>query len=198
MSRIDQVLKRLFDMFFSIVGIAFLWPVILLCWLVASIETRSNGFFIHQRVGRYGHRIRVYKIKTMYVSKGARSPIASEHTASITPSGAFFRKYKLDELPQLFNVLIGSMSFVGPRPDVPSYADQLQGEDRIILQVRPGITGPASLKYQDEERLLSAAADPVWYNDTIIWPDKVRINKAYVTNYSLLNDVKYILQTFLL
>lgn len=197
MSRIDQVLKRLFDMFFSIVGIAFLWPVILLCWLVASIETRSNGFFIHQRVGRYGHRIRVYKIKTMYVSKGVRSPIAFEHTASITPSGAFFRKYKLDELPQLFNVLIGSMSFVGPRPDVPSYADQLQGEDRIILQVRPGITGPASLKYQDEERLLSAAADPVWYNDTIIWPDKVRINKAYVTNYSLLNDVKYILQTFL-
>lgn len=197
MSRTDHVLKRLFDVIFSAVGILFLWPVILFCWLVAAIETLSNGFFIHQRVGQHGNLIRVFKIRTMYVSKGARSPIASQNTASVTLSGALFRKYKLDELPQLFNVLTGSMSFVGPRPDVPGYADQLQGEDRIILQVRPGITGPASLKYQNEERLLSAAADPVWYNDVIIWPDKVRINKAYVTHYSLLNDVKYILQTFL-
>jgi lipopolysaccharide/colanic/teichoic acid biosynthesis glycosyltransferase len=196
MSTSDRVLKRIFDIFFSAVGIVILWPVILLCWAVAAIDTRSNGFFIHKRVGRNGKLISVYKIKTMYVSKGARSPIASENTASITKSGAFFRKYKLDELPQLFNVMAGSMSFVGPRPDVPSYADQLEGNDRIILQVRPGITGPASLKYKDEEVLLSAAADPVWYNDKIIWPDKVRINKEYILNYSLLDDVKYIMQTF--
>jgi len=196
MSKSDHVLKRIFDIFFSVLGMVFLWPVILLCWVVAAMETRSNGFFIHQRVGRNGDLIKVYKIKTMYVSKGARSPIASENAASITKSGAFFRKYKLDELPQLFNVMAGSMSFVGPRPDVPSYADQLEGADRIILQVRPGITGPASLKYKDEEVLLAAAADPAWYNDTIIWPDKVRINKEYVTNYSLLGDVKYIVQTF--
>lgn len=196
MSKSDHILKRVFDIFFSFVGIVILWPVILLCWVVAAIDTCSNGFFIHKRVGRNGNLIRVYKIKTMYVSKGARSPIASENVASITKSGAFFRKYKLDELPQLFNVLAGSMSFVGPRPDVPSYADQLEGADRIILQVRPGITGPASLKYKDEEVLLSASADPVWYNDTIIWPDKVRINKEYVMNYSLLSDVKYIVQTF--
>jgi lipopolysaccharide/colanic/teichoic acid biosynthesis glycosyltransferase len=196
MSKSDQVLKRIFDIFLSVLGMVFLWPVILLCWAVAAIETRSNGFFIHKRIGRNGDLIRVYKIKTMYVSKGARSPIASENAASITKSGAFFRKYKLDELPQLFNVMTGSMSFVGPRPDVPSYADQLEGADRIILQVRPGITGPASLKYKDEEVLLAAAADPAWYNDTIIWPDKVRINKEYVMNYSLLGDVKYIVQTF--
>jgi lipopolysaccharide/colanic/teichoic acid biosynthesis glycosyltransferase len=197
MSKSDHLLKRIFDLFFSVVGIVILWPVILLCWFVAAIDTRSNGFFIHKRVGRNGHLIRVYKIKTMYVSKGARSPIASQNAASITKSGAFFRKYKLDELPQLFNVMAGSMSFVGPRPDVPNYADQLEGTDRILLQVRPGITGPASLKYKDEEVLLAAAADPAWYNDTIIWPDKVRINREYVMNYSLLRDIKYIVQTFL-
>ena len=197
MSKSDYLLKRIFDLFLSVVGIVILWPVILLCWVVAAIDTRSNGFFIHQRVGQNGRLIRVCKIKTMYVSKGARSPIASENTASITKSGAFFRKYKLDELPQLFNVIAGSMSFVGPRPDVPNYADQLEGADRIILQVRPGITGPASLKYKDEEVLLAAAADPAWYNDTIIWPDKVRINREYVMNYSLLSDIKYIVQTFL-
>ena len=196
MSKSDHVLKRAFDIFFSVLGMVFLWPVILLCWVVAAIETRSNGFFVHRRVGRNGDLINVYKIKTMYVSKGARSPIASENAASITKSGAFFRRYKLDELPQLFNVMAGSMSFVGPRPDVPNYADQLEGADRIILQVRPGITGPASLKYKDEEVLLAAAADPARYNDTIIWPDKVRINKEYVMNYSLLGDVKYIVQTF--
>lgn len=190
-------MKRVFDIFFSVAGILILWPVILLCWVVAAIDTRSNGFFVHKRIGRHGKLISVYKIKTMYVTKVARSPIASENAASITKSGAFFRRYKLDELPQLFNVMAGSMSFVGPRPDVPSYADQLEGADRIILQVRPGITGPASLKYKDEEALLAAAADPAWYNDTIIWPDKVRINKEYIMNYSLSDDIKCILQTFL-
>jgi lipopolysaccharide/colanic/teichoic acid biosynthesis glycosyltransferase len=196
MSRYDFLLKRIFDIFFSSIGIAVFLPLICICWLVAAIDTRSNGFFIHKRVGRHGRIINVYKIKTMYASNGIRSPIASNNLAVITKSGTFFRKYKLDELPQLFNVLGGSMSLVGPRPDVPDYADQLQGSDRLILLLRPGITGPASIKYKNEEDLLSAADDPVLYNDTVIWPDKVRINKEYFMGYSLFADIKYIMQTF--
>lgn len=197
MSRFDFLLKRIFDIFFSFIGIAVFFPLIVTCWVIAAIDTRSNGFFIHERVGRHGRIIKVYKIKTMYASKGKRSPIASNNISAITRSGAFFRKYKLDELPQLFNVLSGSMSLVGPRPDVPDYADQLKGNDRIILRLRPGITGPASIKYKDEEDILAAAEDPVLYNDTIIWPDKVRINKEYYERYSLMADIKYIIQTFL-
>lgn len=197
MSKTDFLLKRLFDVVVSLAGIALLWPVILACWLIAAIETRSNGFFIQERFGRHGGIIRVCKIKTMFPANGKRSPIASENAAAITRSGAFFRKYKLDELPQLFNVLAGSMSIVGPRPDMPQYAQQLTGSDRLILLLRPGITGPASIKYKNEEDLLAKAEDPVRYNDTIIWPDKVRINKEYVLNYSFTADLKYILQTFL-
>lgn len=197
MSNTDFLLKRIFDILFSLAGIAVFLPLIVLCWTIAAIETRSNGFFIHKRVGRHGGIIYVCKIKTMYQSNGSRSPIASNNISSITRSGAVFRKYKLDELPQLFNVLLGSMSVVGPRPDVPDYADQLEGSDRLILLLRPGITGPASIKYKNEEALLSAAEDPVRYNDTVIWPDKVRINKEYFIKYSLLDDIKYIMQTFL-
>jgi lipopolysaccharide/colanic/teichoic acid biosynthesis glycosyltransferase len=196
MSTTDFLLKRFFDIFFSAIGIVIFCPLIFLCWIIAAMDTRSNGFFIHKRVGRHGSIINVYKIKTMYQSNGVRSPIASNNISSMTKSGIFFRKYKLDELPQLFNVLLGSMSIVGPRPDVPDYADKLEGSDRIILLLRPGITGPASIKYKNEEALLSAADDPVLYNDTIIWPDKVRINKEYFINYSLLADIKYIMQTF--
>lgn len=197
MSRSDFLLKRTFDIFCSSIGIAVLCPLIFVCWVIAALDTRSNGFFIHKRVGRHGRIINVYKIKTMYASKGIRSPIASNNFSAITKSGMFFRKYKLDELPQLFNVLAGSMSLVGPRPDVPDYADQLKGSDRVILLLRPGITGPASIKYKNEEALLSAAEDPVLYNDTVIWPDKVRINKEYIVQYSLMADIKYIMQTFL-
>lgn len=196
MSTSDFVVKRIFDILVSLIGIAVSFPLIVICWIIAAVETRSNGFFIHERVGRHGNIIRVYKIKTMYPCSGERSPIASNNISSITRFGAIFRKYKLDELPQLFNVLSGSMSIVGPRPDVPSYADQLKGNDRVILRLRPGITGPASIKYKDEEALLSAASDPVQYNDTVIWPDKVRINKDYYNRYSLLADIKYIMQTF--
>ncbi len=197
MSNADLMLKRLFDIVVSLVGIVLLWPVILGCWVVAAIETRSNGFFIQERFGRHGTVIRVCKIKTMYPCKGKRSPIASENATAITRSGAIFRKYKLDELPQLFNVLAGSMSIVGPRPDMPEYARQLQGSDRLILLLRPGITGPASIKYKNEESLLATADDPARYNDTIIWPDKVRINKEYLLHYSFAADLKYILRTFL-
>ncbi|KGF81149.1 sugar transferase [Massilia sp. JS1662] len=195
MSRTDILFKRAFDIAASLAGLLLLAPIIFLCWLVAMLDTRSNGFFIQKRIGRHGRVIRVCKIKTMYPGDSQRSPIASRNIASISRSGRIFRKYKLDELPQLFNVLVGSMSLVGPRPDVPGYADRLQGEDRIILSLRPGITGPASIKYKDEESILAAVDDPEAYNDRIIWPDKVRINREYVNNYSLLHDLRYIFHT---
>jgi lipopolysaccharide/colanic/teichoic acid biosynthesis glycosyltransferase len=195
MSKADILFKRAFDIVASLAGLLLLAPVILLCWLVAAIETRSNGFFIQKRIGRHGRIIRVCKIKTMYPGDTRRSPISSRNLASISQSGRILRKYKLDELPQLFNVLAGSMSFVGPRPDVPGYADRLQGEDRIILSLRPGITGPASIKYKDEEAILASVDDPETYNDRIIWPDKVKINLEYFNNYSLLRDLRYIFYT---
>jgi lipopolysaccharide/colanic/teichoic acid biosynthesis glycosyltransferase len=197
MSKADILCKRAFDIVASLAGLLLLAPLILLCWLVATLDTRSNGFFIQKRIGRHGRVIHVCKIKTMHPGHGKRSPIASRNIASISKSGRFFRKYKLDELPQLFNVLIGNMSFVGPRPDVPGYADRLQGEDRIILTLRPGITGPASIKYKDEESILAAVDDPETYNDRIIWPDKVKINREYFNNYSLLRDLQYIFHTIL-
>jgi lipopolysaccharide/colanic/teichoic acid biosynthesis glycosyltransferase len=197
MSRADIFLKRAFDIAASLAGLVLLAPVILICWIVATIDTRSNGFFIQKRIGRHGRVIRVCKIKTMYPGDDKRSPIASRNAAAISQSGRFFRKYKLDELPQLFNVLVGSMSLVGPRPDVPGYADRLQGEDRVILSLRPGITGPASIKYKDEESMLAAVDDPEAYNDRVIWPDKVRINREYFNNYSMLRDLRYIFHTIL-
>lgn len=197
MSKADTLFKRAFDIVAALAGLVLFTPVILLCWLVATFDTRSNGFFIQKRIGRHGRVIHVCKIKTMYPGDSGRSPIASKNIAAISLSGRFLRKYKLDELPQLFNVLIGSMSFVGPRPDVPGYADRLQGEDRIILSLRPGITGPASIKYKDEETILAAVDDPEAYNDRIIWPDKVRINREYFNSYSLLRDLRYIFHTIL-
>ena len=195
MSRTDSLIKRMFDIVTSLLGLVLAMPVIGICWIVAAIETRSNGFFIQKRIGRHGRPIRVCKIKTMYSSQSKRSPIASDNISSVTRSGAFFRKYKIDELPQLFNVLLGNMSIVGPRPDVPGYADTLTGNDRIILSLRPGITGPASIKYKNEETVLAGVDDPAFYNDRIIWPDKVRINKEYAQNYSFWRDMKYIMQT---
>ncbi len=196
MSRMDSLLKRIFDIVTAAAGLLLALPLIGLCWTIAAIDTRSNGFFIQKRIGRHGRVIHVCKIKTMYPGDSRRSPIASRNAAVITGSGRFFRKYKLDELPQLFNVLLGSMSIVGPRPDVPGYADRLEGGDRIILQLRPGITGPASIKYKNEEEILASMDDPLAYNDQVIWPDKVRLNKEYIRNYSLLRDFGYILQTF--
>lgn len=136
----------------------------------------------------------MYKFRSMTVSHGGSSvSVAGE--SRITPLGAKLRKYKLDELPELWNVLIGDMSFVGPRPDVPGYADMLEGNDRLILNLRPGITGPASLKYRNEEEVLAQVDDPQRYNDEVIYPDKVRINLDYYYHHSLLGDIKLIIQT---
>ena len=152
--------------------------------------------FKQKRVGRNGKLFMMYKSRSMTVGHGGSSvSVAGE--SRITPLGAKLRKYKLDELPELWNVLIGDMSFVGPRPDVPGYADQLKGEDRDVLKLRPGITGPASLKYRDEEELLARQSDPQKYNDEVIFPDKVRINLYYLYHYSFLKDIQMIFATVL-
>jgi len=195
LSFISAFIKRTFDLFLSLFGLIIFSPIILLAWIVASIETRSNGFFIQERVGKHGKLFKVIKIKTMKKVAGVDTSITASNDVRITKSGAFFRNTKIDELPQLWNVLLGQMSFVGPRPDVPGYADQLEGEDRIVLSIRPGITGPASLKYKDEESLLAAQPDPKKYNDAVIWPDKVKINCDYIENYSFMKDLYYIWKT---
>ena len=195
MSKFDKVIKRIFDIVLSIIGLVFTWPIIFISWIIATIDTKSNGMFIQKRVGQNGKLFNVYKIKTMKYIPNIDTTITTKDDMRITKSGAFFRKYKIDELPQLFNVLKGDMSFVGPRPDVPGYADQLEGEDRIILSIKPGITGPATIKYKNEEELLAKVDNPKQYNDEIIWPDKVKINKEYINNWSLKKDIEYIIKT---
>jgi lipopolysaccharide/colanic/teichoic acid biosynthesis glycosyltransferase len=154
------------------------------------------AIFKQKRVGKDGELFTMFKFRSMSVHhSGSSVSVAGE--ARITPLGAVLRKYKLDELPELWNVLIGDMSFVGPRPDVPGYADQLTGDDREVLNLRPGITGPASLKYRDEEELLAQQADPQKYNDEVIFPDKVRINRYYLHHYSFVKDIQMIFCTVL-
>ena len=193
----DKILKRTFDVTVSLLGLLATWWIILIAWIIASTETRSNGFFVQKRVGKEGKLFYAIKIKSMKRVEGLDTTITTANDARITKSGQFFRNTKIDELPQLINVLFGSMSFVGPRPDVEGYADKLQDDDRIVLSVRPGITGPASLKYKNEEEILSQQEDPKKYNDEIIWPDKVKINRAYIENWSFKQDIVYIIKTIL-
>jgi lipopolysaccharide/colanic/teichoic acid biosynthesis glycosyltransferase len=171
--------KRVFDFLFSIVCLFALIGIIFILWILATIDTRSNGFFFQVRIGQFGKPFLIFKLKTIQPKTNAISAI-----------GFFLRKSKLDELPQLFNVLIGQMSFVGPRPDVPGYADMLKGVNRQILLFKPGITSLASLKYRNEDDLLSKVPHPLLYNDTIIYPDKVRLNLWYVQNYSWCLDLR--------
>jgi len=193
MSKKDKLIKRVFDFILSFIGLLLSFPIILIAWIIASIETRSNGMFSQIRVGENGKLFKIYKIKTMKDKKG--TTITTANDDRITKSGKIFRKYKIDELPQLWNVLIGDMSFVGPRPDVPGYADKLEGDDRIVLSIKPGITGPASLKYKNEEEILAQVENPKEYNDKVIWPDKVKINKEYIKKWSLKKDIEYIIKT---
>jgi len=197
MSAWGKLIKRAFDIVLAIIGIFLTWWIMLIAFIIASIETKSFGLFTQKRVGKDGKLFRVFKIKTMKPVSGVDTTITTSNDMRITKSGKIFRDTKIDELPQLFNVLFGSMSFVGPRPDVEGYADKLEGDDRIILSVRPGITGPASLKYKDEEEILAKQDNPKWYNDNIIWPDKVKINKEYIKNWSLKDDIRYIIKTVL-
>ena len=188
-------IKRTFDLLASfILLLCFCW-LIFLAWLIARLDTGKSGFFKQKRVGQYGRLFNVYKIRTMKEVQGMSSTVTAGNDVRITRAGGFFRKAKIDELPQLFNVLIGNMTFVGPRPDVPGFADKLTGEDEIILTVKPGITGPASIAYRNEEEILSNVEDPEKYNTEVIWPDKVNINKEYIKNYSFFRDIKYIFKT---
>lgn len=190
-----MILKYIFDRFVSLIGLLLLWPV--LAVVALFIHARMPGgpvFFTQKRVGRNGELFTIYKFRTMSVAhSGSSVSVAGE--SRITPLGAKLRKYKLDELPELWNVLIGDMSFVGPRPDVPGYADKLTGNNRRILELRPGITGPASLKYRDEEELLATVENPQEYNDTVIYPDKIRLNLYYLDNYSFVKDIQMIICT---
>ena len=183
--------KRLFDLVFSIILIPVLIIPIVLFVIIATFDTKQYGLFFQNRVGQHGKLFHIYKIRTLRKEKH----VLGHLDLSATRFGKFLRHYKLDELPQIFNVLFGTMGFVGPRPDVPGFADELKNEDRIILRVKPGITGPATLKYKDEESLLSQQLDPETYNRTIIWPDKVKINKKYIENYSFSLDLSFILKS---
>lgn len=187
--------KWLFDRIMSLVGLIVLSPVLLVVAILIRVKMPGGPvLFKQKRVGKDGKLFTMVKFRSMSVAHGGSSvSVAGE--SRITPLGAKLRKYKLDELPELWNVLIGDMSFVGPRPDVPGYADKLVGEDRVILKLRPGITGPASLKYRDEETLLATVEDPIRYNDEVIFPDKVRINKEYYYNWSFWLDIRYIVRT---
>lgn len=189
------MLKFLFDRIVALFGLIVLSPVLLIVAILIKIKMPGGpAFFTQKRVGRNGKLFTMYKFRSMTVShSGSSISVAGE--SRITPLGAVLRKYKLDELPELWNVLIGDMSFVGPRPDVPGYADKLEGEDRLVLKLRPGITGPASLKYANEEEILAQVANPQQYNDEVIFPDKVKINLDYYYNHTFIGDIKLIFQT---
>lgn len=210
-----MILKWIFDRAVSFVGLLFLWPVLLVVAILIRVKMPGGPvLFKQKRVGRHGELFTMVKFRSMTVAHGGSSvSVAGE--ARITPLGAKLRRYKLDELPELWNVLVGDMSFVGPRPDVPGYADQLKGDDRRMLELRPGITGPASLKYRDEEELLAVIDKALQngeevklgdgrairsvqdYNDLLIFPDKVRINLYYLDHYSFWKDIQMIVCTVL-
>ena len=215
-----MMLKIVFDKVVSLVGLIVLSPLLLIVALLIKWKMPGPILFCQQRVGHYGRIFTVYKFRTMTVKAEASvasrnseaTSIASQEQSRITPLGEKLRRYKLDELPELWNVLKGDMSFVGPRPDVPGYADQLQGEDREVLLLRPGITGPASLKYRNEEDILEAVDEALQkgrsglpmgittvqeYNDNVIYPDKVRLNRYYLHHYSFIKDIKMIVCTVL-
>ena len=206
----------------SLIGLVCLSWLYLVVAILIKVKMPGPVFFVQNRVGKGGKVFKCHKFRTMTVNHGGSTvSVAGENR--ITPLGAKLRKYKLDELPGLWDVFIGKMSFVGPRPDVPGYADKLQGEDRDVLKLRPGITGPASLKYRDEEEMIADFVSKVklgdndikekysevdftgktdteiavWYNDNVIYPDKVRINLYYQRNYSFVKDIKMICCTIL-
>ena len=219
-----MIFKYLFDRIVAFFGLLFLWPVILITAILVKIKMPGGpAFFVQKRVGKDGKLFNCHKFRSMTV-KHSGSTVSVAGDSRITPFGAKLRHYKIDELPGLWDVLIGNMSFVGPRPDVPGYADKLEGADRDVLKLRPGITGPATLKYRVEDEMIAGfVADikagkneqvakfenapdfstmsdqeiAVWYNDNVIYPDKVRLNCYYYRNYSFIKDIQMIFATVL-
>jgi lipopolysaccharide/colanic/teichoic acid biosynthesis glycosyltransferase len=206
-----MILKWIFDRLVSFIGLCFLWPVLLIVAILVKIKMPGGpAFFVQKRVGKGGKLFDCHKFRTMTVKHNG-STVSVAGDSRITPFGATLRHYKLDELPGLWDVLIGNMSFVGPRPDVPGYADKLTGADRDVLKLRPGITGPATLKYRLEDEMIAeyvaqkhssgdkreAQEIAVEYNDTVIYPDKVRLNCYYYHHYSFIKDIQMIVCTVL-
>lgn len=188
-----MIIKNIFDYILALILLIFLVGLIVLLVIICSFNTSQFGIFTQDRVGKHGVMFKIYKLRTMKGSSGSNITTSKDH--HITSLGKVLRKYKLDELPQLINILKGEMSFVGPRPDVIGYADNLVGEQRIILSIKPGITGPAQIKYRNEEELLAKVEDPIRYNDEVLWADKVLINMKYVKERTFKKDLLYILQT---
>ena len=192
-----MLLKSIFDRTASFFGLVFLFPVLILVGILIRIKMPGGPIIFKQRrVGQHGQLFTMYKFRSMTVGHSGSS-VSVKGESRITPLGAKLRKYKLDELPELWNVLIGDMSLVGPRPDVPGYADKLEGENRRMLLLKPGITGPASLKYRNEEEILAEQENPQKYNDAVLFPDKVQINIEYLDNWFFWNDIKIIIYTVL-
>ena len=189
------MIKRLFDIIFSFVGIVFLFPVFIIVSILIKIDSSGPVFFIQERVGLNGNFFKIIKFRSMKTNHNNSLTVTLENDKRITRIGKKIRKYKIDEIPELINVFIGDMSFVGPRPDVPGYADLLKGESRNILKLRPGITSRASIKYANEEMILLNEDDPIAYNNNIIFPDKVKLNLNYYYNNNIWIDIKIIFAT---
>ena len=188
-------MKRVCDILISSIGLISLIPLFVIISIIIKLSSKGPVFFVQNRVGKNGNIFSMIKFRSMTIQQDNLSTVSIYGDSRITNFGFFLRRYKLDELPELFNVLKGEMSLVGPRPDVPGYADKLVGEAKLILLLRPGITGPATLKYANEEKILASCNDPVRYNDEIIYPDKVKINLDYYYNNSIWIDFKIIFAT---
>ena len=188
-------MKRLIDFIMSFTALILLSPFLLFISILVKISSNGSILFVQERVGKNGILFKMIKFRTMYEDHNDNNTISVKGDSRITKLGFFLRKYKIDELPELINVLFGDMSFVGPRPDVKGYADKLKGDHRKILKLRPGITGPASIKFINEELLLSQQKNPKYYNDNVIYPEKVRINLDYFYNNSIWIDFKIIFAT---
>ena len=188
------MLKRTFDIFASFFGLIILSPVFFVIIILIKIKMPGPVMFRQMRAGRYGKSFSICKFRTMILNhQGSSVSVKGENR--ITHLGATLRKYKLDELPELWNILKGEMSFVGPRPDMPEYAEKLKGKDRLILELRPGLTGPATLMFANEEELLASVEDAIKYNDEVLWPEKVKINLDYYFNRSFFGDIRLIFKT---
>ena len=198
-SVMPSTIKRVFDFMFALLGLIILSPVLLVLSIMIKLSSRGAVFYSQYRVGRHGELFKLVKFRTMMkdAEKMDGGSITVAGDKRVTPVGGILRRWKLDELATLWNVLKGDMSFVGPRPDVPGYADQLEGEARKILSFRPGITGTSTLKYRNEEQLLASVSDPEKYNDEVIFPDKIRINLDYIDNWSFWGDIYIIFKTLL-
>lgn len=188
-------IKRIFDLVLALIGLLILSPILLfICILSSALNDNAGIFFIQDRIGRHALPFKLIKFKTMTDKCDSTGKLLPDERR-VTRLGRWLRRTKLDELPELWNVLVGDMSFVGPRPDVPGYADRLTGDDRLILELRPGITCEASIKYANEEQLLAQQPDPLKYNDEVIYPDKVRMNLEYYRNHTFWGDIRIIWRT---